>query len=205
MPRYNATYEIHVHGDVQLRADVVFDQIQDAMRPLWSYSGANSLSDGAASAYEEEPGIRFDAHAHRLQICWTTPGEDDFRQNLEELCMALNELTETGAALEVTFYDADFDEEDEASGRESRDDFMMLFVGPTPAAIMQVQRWTQTAPPPLSGTGLARCEGNALELAAGNALGPHLRPGDVGAGAAGIHGHGHGHVHHVELVNRFHP
>ena len=140
MPRYNATYEIHVHGDVQLRADVVFDQIQDAMRPLWSYAGAKSLSDGAASAYEEEPRIRFDAHAHRLQICWTTPGEDDFRQNLEELCMGLNELTEAGAALEVTFYDADFDEEDEASGRESRDDFMMLFVGPTPAAIMQVQR-----------------------------------------------------------------
>jgi len=140
MPRYNATYEIHVHGDVQLRADVVFDQIQDATRPLWSYAGAKSLSDGAASAYEEEPGIRFDAHAHRLQICWTTPGEDDFRQNLEELCMGLNELTEAGAALEVTFYDADFDEEDEASGRESRDDFMMLFVGPTPAAIMQVQR-----------------------------------------------------------------
>ncbi len=110
MPRYNATYEIHVHGDVMLRADVVFDQIQDAMRPLWSYAGAKSLTEGAASAYEEEPGIRFDAHAHRLQICWTTPGEDDFRQNLEELCMALNELTEAGAALEVTFYDADSDE-----------------------------------------------------------------------------------------------
>ena len=45
-----------------------------------------------------------------------------------------------GAALEVTFYDSEFDEEDEAQGRESRDDFLMLFVGPTPAAIMQVQR-----------------------------------------------------------------
>ena len=140
MPRYNATYEIHVHGDVLLRADVVFAQIQDALRPIWSYAGANSLTEGASSSYEEEPGIRFDPHEHRLQICWTTPGEDDFRQNLEELCMGLNELTETGAALEVTFYDADFDEEDEAAGRESRDDFMMLFVGPTPAAIMQVQR-----------------------------------------------------------------
>jgi hypothetical protein len=140
MSRYNATFEIHVHGDVLLRADVVFAQIQDALRPLWRYIGAKSLTDGAASAYEEEPGIRFDPHEHRLQICWTTPGEDDFRQHLDELCMGLNELTETGAALEVTFFDAEFDSEDEDSGAESRDDFMMLFVGPTPAAIMQVQR-----------------------------------------------------------------
>ncbi|NDF46431.1 MAG: hypothetical protein EB125_12320, partial [Betaproteobacteria bacterium] len=40
----------------------------------------------------------------------------------------------------VTFYDNDFDDQDEASGRESRDDFVMLFVGPTPADIMQAQR-----------------------------------------------------------------
>ena len=45
-----------------------------------------------------------------------------------------------GAAVEVTFYDADFDDEEEDSEAESRDDFMMLFVGPDPASIMQVQR-----------------------------------------------------------------
>ena len=54
--------------------------------------------------------------------------------------MNLNELAQDGAAIEVTFYDADFDEEEESPGAESRDDFVMLFVGPTPAAIMQVQR-----------------------------------------------------------------
>ena len=54
--------------------------------------------------------------------------------------MNLNELAQTGAAIEVTFYDAEFDEEDEESDEESRDDFVMLFVGPDPAAIMQVQR-----------------------------------------------------------------
>ena len=32
MPRYNAPFEIHVHGDVPLRADVTFDQIQEALR-----------------------------------------------------------------------------------------------------------------------------------------------------------------------------
>ncbi len=56
------------------------------------------------------------------------------------MCMNLNRLAQSGAALEVTFYDAEFDDEDEESDAESRDDFVMLFVGPDPAAIMQVQR-----------------------------------------------------------------
>ncbi len=140
MPRYNAPFEIHVHGQVSLRADVTFDHLQDALRPLWKYAGARSLTDGAGSSYEDEPGIRFDAQDHLLQMCWTVAGDDDFRQTLDEVCMNLNELADTGAAIEITFYDADFDEEDSQPGTESRDDFIMLFVGPNPAAIMQVQR-----------------------------------------------------------------
>lgn len=140
MPRYNAPFEIHVHGQVPLRADVKFEQLQEALKPLWKYAGAKSLTDGANSSYEDEPGIKFDAQDHLLQMCWTVPGDDDFRHTLDEVCMSLNELAAGGAAIEITFYDAEFDEEDGPSGGESRDDFMMLFVGPTPAAIMQVQR-----------------------------------------------------------------
>ena len=142
MPRYNAPFEIHVHGQVPMRADTTFAQLQDALQPLWKYAGARSLADGANSVYEEEPGIKFDAVEHMLQICWTVRGDDDFRQSLDEMCMSLNELAELGAAIEVTFYDSEFDEDDEeADGEsESRDDFVMLFVGPNPAAIMQVQR-----------------------------------------------------------------
>ena len=140
MARYNAAYEIHIHGDVPLRDDVGLEQLQDALRPLWKYAGALSLEDGAVSSYPEEPGIRFDVQEHALQMCWTVPGDDDFRQSLDEMCMNLNELTAAGAAIEVTFYDNDFDDEDEASADESRDDFVMLFVGPTPADIMQAQR-----------------------------------------------------------------
>lgn len=140
MPRYNAPFEIHVHGDVPLRSDVSFEQIQEALKPLWKYAGARSLADGATSVYEEEPGIRFEQKEHMLQICWTVAGDEDFRQALDEMCMALNELAEQGAALEVTFYDTDFDEEEGDPEQESRDDFLMLFVGPNPAAIMQVQR-----------------------------------------------------------------
>ena len=144
MSRYNAPFEIHVHGEVPLRAEVTFAQLQDALKPLWKYAGAKSLADGAGSAYEEEPGIKFDPAEHLLTMCWTVPGDEDFRQSLDEMCMSLNELAEQGAAIEVTFYDAEFDDEDEEEGPpqegESRDDFVMLFVGPTPAAIMQVQR-----------------------------------------------------------------
>src|SRR5438105_1956710 len=81
-----------------------------------------------------------DAPEHVLRLCWTVDGDEDFRQSLDEMCMSLNELSAQGAAIEVTFYDADFDEEEEPPEAESRDDFVMMFVGPTPAAIMQVQR-----------------------------------------------------------------
>jgi len=140
MSKYTTTFEIHVHGNVPLREGVTFEQIQDALRSVWMYAGARSLTEGAGSFYEEEPGIRLDENEHLLQMCWTIKGEEDFRQALDDMCMCLNDLTLSGAALEVTFYDAEFDEEDEAQGRDSRDDFLMLFVGPTPAAIMQVQR-----------------------------------------------------------------
>lgn len=140
MTRYNAPFEIHVHGDIPLREDVVFAQIQDALKPLWQYAGAKSLAAAAESAYEDEPGIRFDAQEHVLQMCWTVPGDEDFRQVIEETCMGLNEIASAGAAIEVSFYDTEFDEEEAPEDEEARDDFMMCFVGPTPAAIMQVQR-----------------------------------------------------------------
>lgn len=142
MARSDPPFEIHLHGEVQLRAQVQFEQIQEALKPIWKYAGARSLADGARSSYEDEPGIRFEAPKHMLQFCWTVGGDDDFRQTLDEMCMNLNELADTGAAIEVSFYDTEFDDEDgeEDPDAESRDDFMMLFVGPNPAAIMQVQR-----------------------------------------------------------------
>ena len=142
MSRYNTPFEIHVHGEVPLRPDVTFAQLQDALAPMWKYAGARSLADGAASAYEEEPGIKFETQEHMLQLCWTVRGDDDFREALDEMGMSLNELAAKGAAIEVTFYDTDFDEEDEdeEAPEESRDDFIMFFVGPNPAAILQVQR-----------------------------------------------------------------
>jgi hypothetical protein len=96
MSKFTTTFEIHVHGAVPLREEVTFEQIQDALRSIWVYAGARSLREGADSFYEEEPGIRFDAKDHILQVCWTIKGEDDFRQALDEMCMALNDLTSAG-------------------------------------------------------------------------------------------------------------
>jgi hypothetical protein len=138
MTRYNAPFEIHVHGQVALLPSVKFEQLQEALKPLWRYAGARSLADGASSSYEDEPGIQFDATEHVLQICWTVPGDEDFRQSLDEMCMNLNELAQAGAAIEVTFYDAEFDDEDREEDLESEDDSRDDFL--TPAAIMQVQR-----------------------------------------------------------------
>ena len=140
MSRYNTPFEIHVHGEILLREDVVFDQVQDALKPIWKYAGGKSLVAVSSSLYEEEPGIRFEPKKHLLELCWTVAGDEDFRQALDEMCMGLNDLAETGAPIEVTFYDADFDEGEEDDEGEARDDFAMYFVGPTPAAIMQVQR-----------------------------------------------------------------
>ena len=140
MSSHNSPFEIHVHGQVALRLEVTLSDVQDALKPLWKYAGARSMADAVDSFYEDEPGIVFVAQEHLLQMCWTVAGDEDFRQALDEMCMNLNELAAVGAAIEVTFYDADFEEDEHQSESDSRDDFVMLFVGPNPAAIMQVQR-----------------------------------------------------------------
>ena len=137
---YEAPFEIHVHGEIPLRSEVVLAQVQEALKPIWVYAGAKSLASAARSLYEEEPGIRFSATDHVLSLCWTVAGDEDFRQAVEDACMALNEIASEGAPLEVSFYDIQFDEDEASSDEESRDDFMMCFIGPTPAAILQVQR-----------------------------------------------------------------
>jgi hypothetical protein len=140
MKDLNSTFDIHLHGEVPLNAKVTLEQIKEALKPLWTYSGATSFTQGAMSSFDDEPGIFFNEQDMLLEFCWTVPGEDDFRQCLDEMCMSLNELAVVGATIEVTFYDTEFDEEAEEEGRESLDDFLMLFIGPTPAAIMQAQR-----------------------------------------------------------------
>jgi hypothetical protein len=135
----DAPFEIHVHGDVKLRSDVGFDALQDALKPLWKYAGAlsgrwrgqpvrgrtgHSLRPaGAPVADVLDAGRRRGlSPAARRHVHEPQRGQRHRRLGRGDL------------------YDAEFDEEDEDAGRESRDDFLLLFVGPTPQAIMQAQR-----------------------------------------------------------------
>ena len=147
MSTINEVFEIHLHGQVQLREDVTEAEVREALKPLWSQTGEDTFKRGSASIYEDEPGLVLDASEHVLRICWTVVGEMGFHQNLEEFCMALNELTAMGAAFEVTFYNEQFesgDQEDFVPDEDEEGEFFeestLLFVGPTPAAIMDVQR-----------------------------------------------------------------
>lgn len=136
--------EIHVHGDIALHPESTQQQVQEALSPLWSYSGASSFEKGRHSLFDDEPGMRLDSQAQILHLCWSVAGNEDFRFAMDEVCMNLNELALFGAALEVTYYDVAFNESEEEPSEEdfenSRDDFTVYFVGPNPAAIMAVQR-----------------------------------------------------------------
>ena len=81
MSRDYAQYEIHVHGDIPVKSGITIKQIEDALKPLWRYAGARSLAD-AASIFEEEPGIAYDAAKHVLAICWTVEGNADFQNEI---------------------------------------------------------------------------------------------------------------------------
>ena len=129
MSTINEVFEIHLHGQVQLRQDVTDKEINEALKPLWSQTGESTFKKGSASIYEDEPGIVLDRNESMLRICWTVVGEMKFHQNLDEFCMGLNELTAMGAAFEVTFYNEQFesgdqedfvpDEEEEGEGNEA--------------------------------------------------------------------------------------
>jgi len=150
MQDHNQPLEMHIHGEVPCRHGITPKDIESALSPLLAYTKRHFAAQGGASLYEEEPGIQFSEPDHVLHFCWSVAGNVDFRETLDELVMGLNDISREGAALEVSFYDLEFDDEDwddhaplDANGEEeddSLDDFFVLFVGPTPAAIMQVQR-----------------------------------------------------------------
>jgi hypothetical protein len=151
MQDHNQPLEMHIHGDVPCRPGITTEEIESALAPLIAYTKRHHAAQGGSSLYDEEPGIQFTEPDHVLHFCWSVAGDVDFRETLDELVMGLNDISREGATLEVSFYDLEFDDEDfddhvsseSAEGEEevdSRDDFFVLFVGPTPAAIMQVQR-----------------------------------------------------------------
>ncbi len=136
MNTHEAPFEIHVHGKVPLAGKTGKTDIEQALKPLATYVGATSFTELKNSFYEEEPGIEIHNQPKMLTFCWSTPGDVRLRSILDEVCENLNDLSETGAALEISIEDVREPEQN----IEEEDDFYMLFIGPDLKAIMEIQR-----------------------------------------------------------------
>lgn len=120
--------EVHVHGNIPMRAGVTLAQIETALRPFLEYIDETSL-ESVKSVYEDEPGITFETKRRLLEFCWTGDVGRNFSEHVEEALRALCPYTERAAEIEVTYYNDD-----------GTDEFGLVFVGPTPEAIHEAQR-----------------------------------------------------------------
>ena len=120
--------EVHVHGNVSLRASATQQELEQALAPWLSYVDIDNLAD-AKSAQQEEPGIVFDKRRRVLEICWTGWVGRNFQKALETAFEALCPFSEEASGVEVTYYHED-----------GRDEHGMVFVGPTPEAVQEAQR-----------------------------------------------------------------
>jgi hypothetical protein len=120
--------EVHVHGSVLLRPGTTTSQIDEALRPWLSYIDEDNTAD-AKSVHPDEPGIVYDRRRRVLEICWTGDVGRSFHQTISEALAALNPYSEEAAAFEVSYYLED-----------GKDEFSLLFVGPTQTSIYEAQR-----------------------------------------------------------------
>ena len=120
--------EVHLHGDVPLRADVTAAQVETALRPLLEYIDEDSLAD-VRSVYEDEPGILYEAQEHLLRVCWSGDVGRKFGEKVQAALAELAPYTEHAVGMSLSFYHDD-----------GQDEFSKLFVGPTPESIHEAER-----------------------------------------------------------------
>lgn len=120
--------EVHVHGAVLLKNGTSQTEIEQALRPWFDYVDVDGLAD-ARSAHQDEPGIVFDRRRRALDICWTGYVGRNFQHSLEAAVEALSPYSEDAAAVEVSYYHED-----------GQDEHSWVFVGPTPESIREMQR-----------------------------------------------------------------
>lgn len=120
--------EVHVHGTVLLKSGVSQTEVELALRSWFDYIDVDGLAD-ARSAHQDEPGIVFDRRRRALDICWTGYVGRNFQQALEGAFDSLSPYSEEAAAVEVSHYHED-----------GQDEHGWVFVGPTPEAIGDMQR-----------------------------------------------------------------
>ena len=120
--------EVHVHGTVLLRNGVSQTDIELALRAWFDYVDVDGLAD-ARSAHQDEPGIAFDRRRRALEICWTGYVGRNFQHSLEGAFGSLSPYSEEAAAVEVSYYHED-----------GQDEHSWVFVGPSPESIRDMQR-----------------------------------------------------------------
>lgn len=166
MKKESSSFEIHVHGQVALLAQATKKQVIEALEPLWTYRGEKTFDKGATSFFTSEKGFVIDVKNHVLNMCWTVEGEANFKESIADACANLNELSACGSAIEVNFFDldiynVDFDDhtnnDDDGDGDDdgdddgpqdddidemfmTKDEFIIMYVGPNPEEIMKARR-----------------------------------------------------------------
>jgi uncharacterized protein DUF6806 len=120
--------EVHVHGTVSLRNGVTQPEIEQALHPWLEYVDIDGLAD-ARSAVQDEPGIVFDRRRRALEICWTGYVGRNFQNALDAAFQLLGPYSEEAAAVEVSYYHED-----------GQDEHGWVFVGPTDEAIQEMQK-----------------------------------------------------------------
>ncbi|MBI3528183.1 MAG: hypothetical protein HY067_09455 [Betaproteobacteria bacterium] len=120
--------EAHIHGTVLLRAGTTTTQIEEALRPWLEYIDEDNMAD-AKSVHPDEPGLVFDRRRRVLEVCWTGDVGRSFHQTIAGALAALSPFSEEAAAFEVSYYLED-----------GKDEFSLVFVGPTQDAIFEAQR-----------------------------------------------------------------
>jgi hypothetical protein len=120
--------EVHVHGTLHLCKGVTLTQVENGLRKWLDYLDVETITE-SRSLEQEEPGIVFHRSDRVLEICWTGEVGRNFVNRLQETLLELGPLTERASEVEITFYYED-----------GRDEYQLLFVGPTAQAIHQVQR-----------------------------------------------------------------
>lgn len=120
--------EVHVHGFIELVEGVSKRQVEGALRPLLQYLDAEHLNE-VQSLEPDQPGFVFSDRNYSLEMCCTLEVGRNFFSSLESSMHALGRLVEMATAVEVILYHED-----------GRDETQLMFVGPTPAAILDAQR-----------------------------------------------------------------
>ncbi|MEQ1881361.1 MAG: DUF6806 family protein [Burkholderiales bacterium] len=120
--------EVHVHGTVLLRTGTTSAQVEEALRPWLDYIDEDNIAD-TKSVHPDEPGVVYDRKRRVLEVCWTGDVGRSFHQTINDSLAGLNAYSEEASAFEISYYLED-----------GKDEFSLVFVGPTPSAIQEAQR-----------------------------------------------------------------